>query len=503
LHNETLLFNRTKGGELRVLNCFPNTYEVGMASLGYQTIFKLFATDPRTHATRYFTNWNEIHDRELDLLSFSISWELDFINLLFILDKLNIPLLASERGAEHPLIYGGGPVLSANPEPWAAFFDFITIGDSEDTVPEIISVLTKHGRDLKQLAAIPGIYVPSLKPKNIERARATAKQLAYSSVIAPDAAWKDTGLLEVVRSCPELCRFCLASYLALPFRTPDLDGDLIPRAEELLSYTNNLGLLGASVSQHPEFIDLLHWLVKRKSLIQPELKVQVASMRATTITAEICTLLKTLGVNNITIAIESGSERLRDIINKKLPQEAIYNAVEAAASAGLKSVKFYGMVGLPYETDEDIQATIDLLLDLRAKYKQIKLIWGCSVFTPKAQTPFQDFGIDSHAEKKLNLFKRAFAGAGIELRAESYKWAEVQALISRGDQSLAELFIKVYKSGNTGANIYKKLLDSKTYKHFVFDNWLAGSKRPWDFIGGNKQAEMLAKHAGEAAMAAV
>lgn len=471
-----------------------------MASLGYQTVFKLFASDPRTHTTRYFTNSNEIHDKQVDLLSFSISWELDFINLLFILNKLGVPLLAGERGPEHPLVYGGGPVLSANPEPWSKFFDFITIGDSEDTIPEIISVLS-CGRDLEKLANIPGVYVPSLK-RGIERARSSAKQLAYSSVIAPDAAWSDTALLEVVRSCPELCRFCLASYLALPFRTPDLDGDLIPRAEYLLQHTSNLGLLGASVSQHPEFTDLLKWLVERKTSIQPSLRVQVASMRATTITPEICELLKTLGVDNLTIAIESGSERLRDIINKKLPQEAIYAAVEAASAAGLRSVKFYGMVGLPYETDEDIQATIDLLLNLRSKYKQIKLIWGCSVFTPKAQTPFQDFGIDKSAEKKLDLFKRSLAKANIEVRAESYKWAEVQALISRGDSSLADLFIKVYKSGNTGANIYKKLLDAESYRHFVFNNWAEGAAHPWDFIGGKKQAEMLAKHAGEAALVA-
>ncbi len=506
--NEIFLFKRQSGGPLNVLNCFPNTYEVGMASLGYQSIFKLYASNPNTHTFRYFTNYHEIHPKEIHLMTFSISWELDFINLLEILKQLNIPFKASERGPEHPLILGGGPVLTANPEPWAEFFDIIAIGDCEGNTGKIIEASLEyynnviasetkqsHNDDrLEAFTKIPGIYVPSLNNK-VERQKSKSTELQSSSVIALDSVWQDTALLEVVRSCPEMCRFCLASYLALPFRVPDLTGDLIPKVNELLKHTNNIGLLGASVTQHPEFIDLLKYLTSKKA--DRELKVQVASMRASTITQEMCELLVGLGVKNLTIAIESGSEKLRDIINKKLPQTAIYQAAKCANDAGIKQIKFYGMVGLPHETEEDIDATIELLIDIKQKNPGLKIVYGCSIFTPKAQTPFQDYGVDPSSEKKLQKLIKTLKPLGIDVREESYKWAQVQALISRGDRSINELLIQVYQSKNTGFNIYKKLLDPVEYKHFVFDNWdsnAPGFKYPWDNLVSDKQAKMLEEH---------
>ncbi len=521
LKNETLLFNRLSGGPLNVLNCFPNTYEVGMASLGYQNIFKLYATNPNTHTFRYFTNFHEIQPKEIHLMTFSISWELDFINLLEILKQLNIPFKSSERGPEHPLVLGGGPVLTANPEPWADFFDIIAIGDSENNTDLIINacleyydviarrakpdeaihsgeILDRHvalraPRDddkLQLFTEIPGIYVPSLRNK-VERQKSSNKQLLVSSVIAPDSCWSNVGLLEVARSCPEMCRFCLASYLSLPFRVPDLETDLIPKAKELLKYTNNIGLLGASVTQHPEFIELLKFLAENKA------EVQVASMRASTVTKEMCELLVACGTKNLTIAIETGSQRLRDIINKKLPEEYIFSAARYATEGGIKQFKLYGMVGLPHETDEDIDATIDLLSRLKKENPRLKIIWGCSIFTPKAQTPFQDYGIDPSSEKKLQKLIKALKPQGIDVREESYKWAQVQALISRGDRSINEVLIQVYQSKNTSFGVYKKFMDPAAYKHFVFNTWnpeAEGFEYPWHLLVTEKQSKMLEEH---------
>lgn len=498
LKKEVFLFPRQSGGPLHVLNCFPNTYEVGMASLGYQSIFKLYASSDKTHAFRYFTNFHEIHPKEIDLITFSVSWELDFINILEILKQLNIPFKAAERGPEHPLILAGGPVLTANPEPWAEFFDLIAIGDSENNTNQIIDTALEYCNtsrsSLENFTKIPGIYIPSLNNK-VERQKSKSSELQSSSVIAPSSCWEDVGLLEVVRSCPEMCRFCLASYLALPFRVPELEGDLIPKVDGLLKYTNNIGLLGASVTQHPEFIDLLKYLAKHPNKPQ----VQVASMRASTITLEMCELLVKCGTKNLTLAIESGSERLRDIINKKLPQEAIYEAVKCANQAGMKQVKLYGMVGLPHETEEDVDATIELLTNLKKTIQanSLKLVWGCSIFTPKAQTPFQDYGVDQNSEKKLQKIIKALKPQGIDVREESYKWAQVQALISRGDRSINDVLIKVYQSKNTGFGIYKKLMDPVEYKHFVFDNWdssTAGFEYPWKNLVSEKQAIMLQEH---------
>lgn len=500
--SEIFLFNRQSGGPLHVLNCFPNTYAVGMASLGYQTIFKLYASNPNTHAFRYFTDWSENHPKDIDLITFSISWELDFINLLEIFKQLNIPFKASDRGLQHPLVLGGGPVLTANPEPWSQFFDLIAIGDCEGNTSSIIEASLDYAaargsrleaRSLESFTSIPGIYVPSLNNK-VQRQKSKASELQMSSVIAPNSAWQDTVLLEVARSCPEMCRFCLASYLSLPFRVPDLESDLIPKVEELLKYTNNIGLLGASVTQHPEFTGLLSSLRALKKRSNPELKVQVASVRASTVTQEMCEALVELGSKNLTIAIETGSQRLRDIINKKLPEEAIFSACKFAFEAGMKQVKLYGMVGLPHETEGDIDATIDLLTKLKQANPRLKIIWGCSIFTPKAQTPFQDYGVDQNAEAKLKKLIKALKPQGIDVREESFKWAQVQALISRGDRSINELLIRVYQSKNTGFNIYKKLMDPQEYKHWVFDDWDAMAEYPWANLVSEKQAKMLEEH---------
>jgi radical SAM superfamily enzyme YgiQ (UPF0313 family) len=568
LRKEIFLFTRKQGGYINVLNCFPNSYEVGMASLGYQLVFKLFSEHEKTSTYRYFTNFYEKFPRDIHLVSFSVSWELDFINIIKTLEDLNIPLLSKDRDMSHPLVYGGGPVLTANPEPWADFFDFITIGDCENNIDGIVSQTEKffgfsdgknfgqdenaenetheqqilnssRGDKLSFFEEIPGIYVPSLYeailieetedhkasegvkneavefslkktakyfPQNykaIEREKSKPEQLAHSSVIAPDAYWEDTALLEVVRSCPEMCRFCLASYLTLPFRKPDINSVLIPNVDYLLKFTNKIGLLGPSVTQHPEFIELLKYLVAHPKKPQ----AQVASMRAGTVTLEMAELLVELGVKSMTIAIESGSERLREIMNKKLSEAEIFSACENALNGGIKAVKLYGMVGMPYETDADIEATIDLLKRLKKSFSRLKITWGCSIFTPKAQTPFQNFGIDTSSEKKLQKITKALRPAGIEVRPESYKWTQIQALISRGDRSLSKMFLELTELGDEPSyGDYKKAISKEAFEYFVFKDW--GEKQdaeiavrlryPWQYLMSEGQLSMLGKHALEA-----
>ena len=183
--SEIFLFERSYGGPLHVLNCFPNTYEVGMASLAYQTVFKLYATNPNTHTFRYFTDLQEHYPKELDLLTFSISWELDFFNIFDILQKLQIPILAEDRDESHPVILAGGPVVTANPAPWAKYFDVIAIGDCESNTDAIIDTCLKHRRsDLLAYTDIPGVYVPSANQKFVDRAKSSNKQMqAYAHAI--------------------------------------------------------------------------------------------------------------------------------------------------------------------------------------------------------------------------------------------------------------------------------------------------------------------------------
>jgi len=279
-------------GALRAVLAFPSTYTVGITSLGYQVVWATLAQRPDVDVRRLFTDQGDpAHGGRrgggpaLDLFGLSLSWELDGPVLLDLLEQQRIPLWATERGDDDPIVFGGGPVLTANPEPLAPFFDAVLLGDGELLLPAFIDALQEcrdapRSERLRRLAQVEGVYVPPLYaprygaagellavepieaglPATISKQTWRGNTLSHSTVITPEAAWPSIHMVEVVRSCPELCRFCLASYLTLPFRTPSLDDGLIPAVEKGLTATQRLGLLGASVTQHPQFSELLRWL---------------------------------------------------------------------------------------------------------------------------------------------------------------------------------------------------------------------------------------------------
>ena len=245
---------------------------------------------------------------------------------------------------------------------------------------------------------------------------------------------------------------------------------LIPVIDYGLEHTSNIGILGASVTQHPEFEKLVNHLVDKNEQRggEEKLHVQIASVRADTITKSLAEGLSKLGIKSVTMAIESGSEKLREIINKKISNETIINSIQTLFNAGIHKVKLYGMVGLPQETGEDLQETIKLLKKLKTdigkqkaddggqrsedgsrKSKVLSLSFGCSVFVPKAGTPFQYFGVDKSADKKLKLLQKELGKSGIAFKPESYKWSLIQALISRGNKSVNFILEKAWEYGGT------------------------------------------------------
>lgn len=452
-------------GALKAVLAFPSTYSVGITSLGYQVVWASLASRVDVDVRRLFTDQGDPPHRQLDLFGLSLSWELDGPVLLDLLEQLGIPLWSQERGERDPIVFGGGPVLTANPEPLAPFFDAVLLGDGELLLPAFIDAV-QAGRQapraerLRALAQIPGIYVPALYaprygtagellavepiepglPATIAKQTWRGNTLSHSTVITPEAAWPSIHMVEVVRSCPELCRFCLASYLTLPFRTPSLDDGLIPAVEKGLAATQRLGLLGASVTQHPQFADLLTWLDGDRF---EGTRVSVSSVRAATVTPQLGRILAKRGSKSLTIAIESGSERMRRVVNKKLATEEIFAAARYAKEGGLSGLKLYGMAGLPTEDDADIEATADLLLAIKAATPGLRLSLGVSTFVPKAHTPFQWEGVRPEAEKRLKRLARRLQPKGIELRPESYGWSVVQALLSRSDRRLAPVIAAV------------------------------------------------------------
>jgi len=504
---------------------FPNQYSVGITSLGYQMVWAWLAQRSDLQVSRLFLDLNDSLPATPELLGFSFSWELDYGHIFDLLERLHIPLLSRDRTAAHPLVFGGGPVLTGNPEPFAEFFDLILLGDGEVILdPFIDAYQAVRGADrrqqLRHLAQVPGLYVPSLYtvtycdpegpiaaitpieaavPATVTKQTYRGNRLSASTVVTPQAAWDSIYMVEVVRSCPELCRFCLASYLTLPFRTADLGDGLIPAIDRGLQVTQRLGLLGASVTQHPQFAELLQHLAKPA---YDGVRLSLASVRTNTVTETLAHLLSQRGTQSLTIAVESGSERVRRIVNKKLDTEEITAAAQRAKAGGLRGLKLYGMVGIPGEQPEDVEATAEMMVDLKRAAPGLRLTLGCSTFVPKAHTPFQWQGLNPDAEKRLKTLQKRLRPQGIDFRPESYNWSVIQALLSRGDRRLAPLLLQVRHYGDSlgsyrrGFKTLRGQLPSLDF--YVQEEWPIDRPLPWSHLHGPLPLETLQKHQAEA-----
>jgi radical SAM superfamily enzyme YgiQ (UPF0313 family) len=520
-------------GALRAVLAFPSTYTVGITSLGYQVVWATLAQRPDVDVRRLFTDQGDpAHGGRrgggpaLDLFGLSLSWELDGPVLLDLLEQQRIPLWAEQRSDNDPIVFGGGPVLTANPEPLAPFFDAVLLGDGELLLPAFIDALQEcrdapRSERLRRLSQVEGVYVPALYaprydaggellavepieaglPATISKQTWRGNTLSHSTVITPEAAWPSIHMVEVVRSCPELCRFCLASYLTLPFRTPSLDDGLIPAVEKGLTATQRLGLLGASVTQHPQFSDLLHWLNGERFA---DTRISVSSVRASTVTEELARILANRGSKSLTIAIESGSERMRELVNKKLQTDEIFAAARHARAGGLSGLKLYGMVGLPGEEEADVEATGDLLLALKKATPGLRLSLGVSTFVPKAHTPFQWQGVRPEAEKRLKLLAKRLKPKGVELRPESYGWSVIQALLSRSDRRLAPV-IAAARGRHDSLGGWKQAYRQSeavpalpSWEAVVHATWGAQQVLPWDHLQGPLPVTTLRQHHDQA-----
>jgi radical SAM superfamily enzyme YgiQ (UPF0313 family) len=508
-----------------VIFAFPNEYTVGITSLGYQVVWATLAMRDDLQVSRLFTDIREQLPRHPELLGFSMSWELDYVNIFNLLESLEIPIRANSRHQNHPLIFGGGPVLTANPEPYADFFDIILLGDGENLLGDFIDTYKKvrnadRETQLKTLSQVPGIYIPSLYaieyitpdgeiksinpilteiPPIIQKQTYRGNTLSASTVVTEKAAWENIYMVEVVRSCPEMCRFCLASYLTLPFRTASLENSLIPGIERGLTVTNRLGLLGASVTQHPEFIELLDYISQPK---YDNIRLSVASVRTNTVTVKLVETLVKRDTKSLTIAVESGSEKVRKFVNKKLDNHEIIQAAINAKVGGLSSLKLYGMVGIPGEAAEDVDATIKMMENVKKAAPGLRLTLGCSTFVPKSHTPFQWFGVNKQAEKRLQLLQKYLKPQGIEFRPESYNWSIIQALLSRGDRRLSRL-LELTRDFGDSLGSYKRAFKQlkgqiPDLDFYVYSNWSTEQILPWNHLQGPLPQSTLIKHLAEA-----
>jgi radical SAM superfamily enzyme YgiQ (UPF0313 family) len=529
--DERLLFTpaTTEPDAIATVFAFPNEYSVGITSLGYQVVWATLAARSDVQVARLFTDGQESLPAEPELVGFSLSWELDYVNVLSLLESLTIPTRAALRSDADPLVFGGGPVLTANPEPFADFFDVILLGDGELLLGEFIAAYQQvrgsdRGTQLRHLASIPGIYVPSLYevlydgcdgavqaiqpmdgeiPAIVQKQTYRSNTLSASTVVTEKAAWENIFMVEVVRSCPEMCRFCLASYLTLPFRVASVEESLIPAIDRGLQVTKRLGLLGASVTQHPEFETLLDHLNQSQ---YDDVRISVSSVRTNTITPKLAETLVKHDSRSVTIAVESGSERVRQIVNKKLTQDEIMQAAVNAKAGGLSSLKLYGMAGIPGEEMADLEQTVAMLQAIKKAAPGLRLTFGCSTFVPKAHTPFQWFGVNRQAEKRLQFLQKHLRSQGVDFRPESYNWSVIQALISRGDRRLSYLLELTRHYGDSLGSYRRAFKELKgklpPLEFYVHETWQPDQTLPWSHLQGPLPTATLLKHLADSQLIA-
>jgi len=451
------------GGKIHIALIYPNSYYVGMSSLGFQTIYGLLNSYKNIVCERVFWEPKRVKIEspislesqrplpDFDVLAFSISYELDYFNVVQVLKASGIPILAADRNESHPLVIAGGPCITANPMPLSPFFDCFAIGEGESILPVFIDALTegiegKKDELLKELASLPGVYVPSYcDGKSVKRQwLKDLDSVATTSVIlTPDTEFANMYLIEIARGCGWGCRFCLAGFQFRPFRFRPL-GSLLAQAEKGLEYTNRIGLLAAAVSDHPEVGELAYRLHRMDA------EISVSSLRFRPFSQALLHALAKSGAQTITLAPEAGSERLRQTINKCITESDIIEAVDKIAELGIRQVKLYFMIGLPTETDADIDELIKLTLNLKKRVQETvsRIAITIEPFVPKAGTPFQWLAMapEDALNERVNRVKNALVRSGIEVRAESVGWSLVQGVLARGDAKLGDVLAKMQRN---------------------------------------------------------
>lgn len=468
---------------------FPGVESFALSSLGYLWLYRAIDMMDDVNIERIYsdTKTTQIMSDKVDLIGFSFTFDMDFMSIFSMLERHKFALKSSERKDSDPLIFAGGPVITSNPQPYKDIFDFMIIGDGEDLNLQVVRLCVENkslskSEKLDLLSKIDGIYVPG-KSKTVNKVTKKLSECIYTPIISEKAFFKNTFILEVERGCANRCGFCLASYMNLPIRFVDYE-KIIDTIEFGLKHTNKIALLGAQITAHPDFNQICKYIGDKINSGE-NIEMGISSLRVDSFTPEIVQTLVDAGQKNLTLAIEAGSERLRRVINKHLTEEQIYKAIDVAKNCGLHGIKFYGMIGLPTETWEDIEELVNLSKRIKNKYKGFEISFGFSTFVPKANTPFQWFGRESEKslEKKSNYLKKELHKLGIQAVMSSAKWDYWQALLSRGDDRLTDFLIEVYRLGGKLGAFKKAAKELKIdTDYYVIENYPYDKVLPWDFI---------------------
>jgi radical SAM superfamily enzyme YgiQ (UPF0313 family) len=538
LAREVGYVRKPHGGRLRVALAFPNTYYVGMSSLGYQTVYRLFNElddvvcervflPPKQELkaqlesrTPLFTLESQTPVGEFDILAFSISFEWDYTNIVSMLRLAGLPPRADARSAKHPLVVVGGAVTFVNPEPLAPFADVIAAGEGELLIPALTRIVrAAHDRDdlLRALAAERGFYIPSFydvryaadgsidafEPRPGTGAPPAVKKAAVktverldppaTSIFTPDTEFGARFLVEVVRGCANLCRFCWAGYNYLPVRAFPADR-ILELARQAKPHAGRAGLVSIALCDHPEIERILTGLLDLGYSISP------ASLRLDDLTEPIVRLLRQSGERSITIAPETGSDRLRRVINKTVTNDEILAATDLIFANGIDNLKLYYMIGLPTETDEDLVAIRDLTVHMRdvmLKHGRVRgqlgrIVGSVNPLIPKPGTAYQWLPMEDTAttDAKGKRLRHLLAGLdNVYFNIKSERHSYYQALLSLGDRRVASTIEAAERNGGQWrAAVADTGLDADFY---IFRDRSRDAVLPWDIIDGGMKASFF------------
>jgi radical SAM superfamily enzyme YgiQ (UPF0313 family) len=538
LSREVGFIRKPHGGKLRVALAFPNTYFVGMSNLGFQTVYRLFneledvvcervCLPPKQElqaqlasGTPLRTIESETPVRDFDVLAFSVSFEWDYTNVVSMLRLAGIPVRAESRTRHDPLIVIGGAVTFVNPEPLAPFADVIAAGEGEMLVPSLMTAFheaTDRGDLLQRLAQERGFYVPSFYdvryaadgridafvPRPGTGAPATVKKAAVKStdhldppstrIFTPDTEFGSRFLIEVVRGCANLCRFCWAGYNYLPVRAFPADR-ILDLAREARPYASRAGLVSIALCDHPEIERILSGLIDMGYSISP------ASLRLDDLTESIVGMLHQSGERSITIAPETGSDRLRRVINKTVTNAEILEKADLIFRSGMENLKLYFMIGLPTETEDDLQAIRDLTGELRdimlthakGRGRIGRIVASVNPLIPKPGTayqwlPMEDPAITDRKGKRLRSLVADLDNVYFNIKSERHSY--YQALLSLGDRRVAPAIEAAERNGgNWRAAVAETGVDADFY---IFRDRSGDVTLPWDIIDGGMKASFF------------
>lgn len=519
---------QSRGGELSICLVYPNRYHAGMASLGFQTVYRLLAENAGVQCERAFLPERDELDEyrrsgslllslesqrplaDFDVIAFSASFEPDYLNIPIILTLGGIPLYAAGRTQSHSLVIAGGAAFFINPEPVADFLDAICIGEAEEIIPGVLNALLSPRTDetrralLLSLAAVPGVYVPSLyhplyqgddlhgfdaedgAPYPVVRVSSPLEKHppASSRILSEAAEFGDMFLIEVSRGCPRGCRFCSSGFIYGAFRQQPFE-HLAALVDKGFADRSKFGLVGAAVSDYAEIGRLCRHIVDKGG------KVSVSSLRIDRIDADMLDALVASGHRTISLAPEGGSQRLRDLIRKNLTEKQILDACEMLISRDILNLKLYVIIGLPTETDADLEELVRLVVAIRLRVIESargnrrlgEITLSVNPFIPKPFTPFQWRGMEPlpSLQRKVKLLEAAFRHlSNVRLKVESLRDSYLQALLSRGDRRLAPLLAAMAD----GANLKKAALECRVdTDRYVRRDIREEEFLPWSVIG--------------------